>query len=153
MFKRIIALFLTGIMFFAVVGCKKNDEESAEVSSEEQATKLEEYKGMILDLLDALVKEDFDKVNSLCYSAGSVSIKTYCEQCEVDYEFDFKDGYEFKKYYNAYSVPSESDVEGTIYLYDVRVNFGDSECIVSVQILDDGKKVGIVKFEISPRML
>ena len=144
MTKRIFALMLVLVMVFTVVGCESKDDKDA---------KLEEYKGMIEDFLDALTADNYDKIDKLLYSGLNDEIKPYFEQCEADYGIDYAAGYDLKKYYNAYHMDSEGEVKGTAYQYDLRVNFGEFESYVTVQILDDGDKAGIVLFEISPRLV
>ncbi len=146
MLKRLVAASLAIFMLFTIIGCgKKEEEETVEVKD----TKKQENKEMITRFLDALVADDYKKVSEFLYSSESVdSFKEYCQNNEIENEIDFSEGYKIHRYIDESSGDSTGDVKGTIYYYDIKLNFGEKKCYVALQILDDGKKSGIVSFEV-----
>jgi len=147
MIKKLFAVNLVLFMTLTLIGCGNSKEEEIEV----QKTKLEEHKGIITRFLDALAADDYKKLSEFLYSDPNNDFKDYCENTQTNQGIDFSEGYELIRYTEEYYMDSEGDVEGTLYIYEAKVNFGEEKCYVALQILDDGKKAGIVSFEVGHR--
>ena len=153
MIKRVLSSILVLVMLISLFGCGKKDEvnnEEVKVVDSKEAG-VEEYKTLITNLLDALVAGDYAKAKTYFYTDSETDFEEYCKNAEEKNNFKFSDGYNIRRYTEEYYTDGDKPVKGVVYVYDLHVNFGDAKCYALVQIIDDGKKVGIIGFEIASR--